>query len=190
MDRTVADALEQRPPVERPLAHSAEPTAGHLCRVHVGEPRREFVGAQHRHVGARSDLGERFGPETLEVCLVVGEEQVAGAAKVERRRFTFDLDVVVEVLDEVDSELAELDVEFVGELFADAVLRTRRLGRVVGPVRFDHQNPTVEVGVLAEPVGNSAPHHRSTDADDVVALEELVAGPGHVGDVESDAPSM
>jgi len=126
VDRTLAVPLKERPPVEGAFDHRTHPRARQGRRVHVRELGFDLRWRQHARHGSMLVLHRHLLLEPVQVVIRSGEKEIAGAAVVECGRLSVDLGVLVEVVDELQSELTDLDVDRLAELLSDRILCPRR----------------------------------------------------------------
>ena len=172
----LAHSLEECPAVKAALAQPTDASTDELVDVHVRISLGDLPGPQHLDFGTHRQLLDRLFFESPVCRLVLGDEHIAGTTEVDLGRLPVDLHTFVEVGNELGTEPAQLNVERIGVLLPDAVLRPRRVRIVVGPVGLDNEHRPVEVRVLREEVGGCSARHCTADADDVVARRQH----GHV----------
>ncbi len=170
-----AEGVEHRAAVEVPLVDRVVAAADDVVEVVEGERRSEFVAIQDpsRCAPGRLQLlvrlenaGKRRVGGEIEVAEIVGGE-LRNIGAVEPRR---------ERADELRRELADPDVDLVGELLSDTAVGRRRRAVLVGRVAFDDEDGAIESGFSRQPPGGRRAHHRSTHDDDVVVLVQLCHG--------------
>ena len=138
------EPLEQRVGVEPALVGKPERGAGQVIGVEPVEARVELGRGEelNRHIERALD---RMIVLQRRQAGLGRQEQVAVLDEVDLRHLAVDREISVRVLDQVESEPADLDVERGAELQPDACRRER--GRA-GPERrisLDHHDPAVEV---------------------------------------------
>ena len=150
-------ALEERVRVEPALAGEAERRGG---KVIGPQPRRSAPSA-------RSGVSSSTGTSELALHRVVvlergparlgRQEEVAVLDEVDLGRLAVHGEVSVQRLQELDAELADLDVERRAELEPDAGRREGRRGGSEGRVALDDHDAAVEVGPPARNVATEEP---------------------------------
>ena len=170
-----AEGVEHRAAVEISLVDRVVAAADDVVEVVEGERRSEFVAIQDpgRCAPGRlqllvclKEVGKRRVGGEIEVAEVVGGELWDFGA-VEPRR---------EGADELRRELADPDVDLVGELLSNTAVGRRRRAVLVGRVAFDDEDGAIESGFSRQPPGGRRAHHRSTHDHDVVVLAQLCHG--------------
>ena len=144
----LAHPLKESPAVKAALAQPTDASADELIDVHVRISIGNLPGPQHLDFGTHRQLLDRLFFESPVCRLVLGDEHIAGTTEVDLGRLPVDLHTFVEVGNELGTEPAQLNVERIGVLLPDAVLRPRRVRIVVGPVGLDDEHRPIEVGVL------------------------------------------
>ena len=162
-----AEGGEEAHVVEPAFAGEAEGAEAQVFDVHEGVAVGDFRGRQEGHVGAEAFLDGVVAAEDGLLPGVRGEEEVAPFGEMDG-----GAEAVFGAADDFEAELADLDVQRVRELGADAGGGEGGGGEGVGGVAFEDEDGAGEALFRLQEVGGGG-------ADDGAAHDDDVVGGAH-----------